>query len=72
MLEWVVISFSGSSQPRVQTQVSCLVSGFFTITLTVWTFVGKVMSLLFNTLSRFVNLVIFLSGKYNIQKDLDI
>ena len=29
-----------------------------TITLTVWTFVGKVMSLLFNTLSRFV--VVFL------------
>ena len=25
-----------------------------TITLTIWTFVGKVMSLLFNTLSRFV------------------
>ena len=25
-----------------------------TIALTVWTFVGKVMSLLFNTLSRFV------------------
>ena len=25
-----------------------------TVALTVWTFVGKVMSLLFNTLSRFV------------------
>ena len=25
-----------------------------TIALTIWTFVGKVMSLLFNTLSRFV------------------
>ena len=25
-----------------------------TITLTIWTFVGKIMSLLFNTLSRFV------------------
>ena len=25
-----------------------------TVTLTMWTFVGKVMSLLFNTLSRFV------------------
>ena len=31
-----------------------------TIALTIWTFVGKVMSLLFNTLSRFV--IAFLSG----------
>ena len=31
-----------------------------TIALTIWTFVGKVMSLLFNTLSRFV--IVFLPG----------
>ena len=30
-----------------------------TITLTIWTFVGKVMSLLFNVMSRFV--IVFLS-----------
>ena len=30
------------------------------IALTIWTFVGKVMSLLFNTLSRFVS--VFLQG----------
>ena len=32
ILEWVAIPFSkGSSQPRDQTQVSCLAGGFFTI-----------------------------------------
>ena len=32
ILEWVAISFSrGSSQPRDQTQVSCIASRFFTI-----------------------------------------
>ena len=31
VLEWVAFPFSrGSSQPRDQTQVSCLVGGFFT------------------------------------------
>ena len=30
-----------------------------TIALTIWTFVGKVMSLLFNMLSRFVRAVFF-------------
>ena len=31
ILEWVAIPFSrGSSQPRDQTQVSCIASGFFT------------------------------------------
>ena len=31
-LEWVVIPFSrGSSQPRDQTQISCIAGGFFTI-----------------------------------------
>ena len=34
-----------------------------TINLTIWTFVGKVMSLLFNTLSRFV-VVFFPKGKH--------
>ena len=34
-----------------------------TIALTIWTFVGKVMSLLFNTLSRFV-IVFLLRGKH--------
>ena len=32
-----------------------------TVVLTIWTFVGKVMSLLFNTLSRFV--ITFLSRR---------
>ena len=32
ILEWVAIPFSrGSSQPRDQTQVSCIAGGFFTI-----------------------------------------
>ena len=31
ILEWVAFPFSrGSSQPREQTQVSCIASGFFT------------------------------------------
>ena len=31
ILEWVVFTFSrGSSQPRDQTQVSCIAGGFFT------------------------------------------
>ena len=34
-----------------------------TIALTIWTFVSKVMSLLFNTLSRFV-IAFFLRGKH--------
>ena len=35
ILEWVVISFSwGSSQPRDQTQFSCIASRFFTIWVT--------------------------------------
>ena len=34
-----------------------------TITLAIWTFVGKVMSLLFNTLSRFV-IAFLLRSKY--------
>ena len=34
ILEWVTFSFSrGSSQPRDRTQVSCIVSGFFTTEL---------------------------------------
>ena len=37
VLEWVVISFSkGSSQPRDQTQVSCIVGRYFTIWATTW------------------------------------
>ena len=35
-----------------------------TIALTVWTFVGKVMSLLFNMLSRFV--IVFLPRSYHL------
>ena len=32
ILEWVAVPFSrGSSQPRDQTQVSCIASGFFTV-----------------------------------------
>ena len=38
-----------------------------TIALTVWTFVRKVMSLLFNTLSRFV--VIYLKCLFNLYAD---
>ena len=38
---------------RVQLSHPCMTTGK-TIALTIWTFVGKVMSLLFNTLSRFV------------------
>ena len=34
-----------------------------TIALTIWTFVGKVMSLLFNTLSRFVIAFFFFKFK---------
>ena len=31
LLEWVAVPFSrGSSQPRDQTQVSCIAGGFFT------------------------------------------
>ena len=30
ILEWVAISFRGSSQPRDQTYISCLAGGFFT------------------------------------------
>ena len=61
-------SSRGSSQSRDRTQASCIVGGFFTeppgkpkntIALTIWTFVGKVMSLLFSILSRFV--IVFLS-----------
>ena len=37
----------------VQLSHCCMTTGK-TIALTIWTFVGKVMSLLFNTLSRFV------------------
>ena len=60
ILQWVAILFSrGSSWSRDQTQVSSTASRFFTIwttgeALTTWTFVGKVMSLLCNTLSRFI------------------
>ena len=38
---------------RVQLSHPCMTTGK-TIALTIWTFVGKVMSMLFNTLSRFV------------------
>ena len=38
-----------------------------TLALTIWTFVGRVMSLLFNTLSRFV--ITFLARKFLILKD---
>ena len=32
ILEWVAVLFSrGSSQPRDQTQVSCIAGGFFTV-----------------------------------------
>ena len=66
---WSVLPFSSpgeSSQPRDWTWVSCIVGGCFTvwatrevhqgktITLTRWTFVGKVTSLLFDMLSRLV------------------
>ena len=67
---WVAISFSRrSSWPRDWTRVSCTAGRFFilwatmeapvhdywkTKALTIQTFVSKVMSLLFNTLSRFV------------------
>ena len=75
ILEWVAFPFSrGSSQPRDQTQVSHIADRFFmiqlshlymttgkTIALTIWTFVGKVLSLLFNMLSRFV--IVFLPRK---------
>ena len=62
ILEWVAVPFSRrSSQPRNQTRVSFIAGGFFTswatreaLDFTIWTFVSKVMSLLFNTLSRFV------------------
>ena len=44
ILEWVAIFFSrGSSRPRKN------------LALTIWTYVGKVMSLFFNTLSIFIN-----------------
>ena len=61
-------SSRGSSQSRDGIQVSCIVGGFFTeppgkpkntIALTIQTFVGKVMSLLFSILSSFV--IVFLS-----------
>ena len=63
VLEWVVISFSReSSWPRDLTQVSHIASRRFNLwatreaqwLLTICTFVGKVISLLSNTLSRFV------------------
>ena len=58
ILEWV----RGSSRPRDRTWVSCIVGGRFIIwaitgkiiALTMWTFVGKMMSLLFSMLSRLV------------------
>jgi len=31
ILEWVATPFRGSSQPRDQTQVSCIAGGFFTV-----------------------------------------
>ena len=43
ILEWLALSFSNS-----------YVTTKKTIALTIWTFVGKVMSLLFKMLSRFV------------------
>ena len=68
--EWVVGPFSrGASQLRDQTQVSHIAEGFLTswatrealymttlktIALNIQTFVSKVISLLFNTLSRFI------------------
>ena len=65
ILQWIAIPFSrGSSQSRDRTQVSCVAGRFFTvwatgktrktIPLTIWTFVSKVISLLFNMLSRFI------------------
>ena len=62
ILEWVAYPFSrGSSWLRNGTEVSCITGRFFTswatrdapIVLTLWTFVSKVTSLLFNMLSRF-------------------
>ena len=44
--EWEKIIANEASYPYVTTGK--------TISLTIWTFVGKVMSLLFNMLSRFV------------------
>ena len=38
---------------RVQLSYPCMTAGK-TIALTIWTFVGKVMSLIFNMLSRFI------------------
>ena len=65
ILEWIVIPFSrGSFQSRNWAQVSCVAGRFFTvwatgkirktIDLTIWTFVSKTISLLFNMLSRFI------------------
>ena len=66
ILEWIAVSFSrGSSLARDWTGISCITGRLLnvwdtrevpgeTIALTIQTFVGKVMSLLFNALSRFV------------------
>ena len=62
ILEWISISFSSRSfGPRDRTWVSCIIGRCFTvwatreaIALTRWTFVGKVISLLFNMLSRLI------------------
>ena len=43
ILEWVTYSvFSGSSQPRNQTKVSCIAGGFFTN----WVIRGKILAIL--------------------------
>ena len=57
ILKWVAIPFSrGSSQPRDQSQVSCIAGGFFTSWATGETHASKVMSKILQTrLQQFVN-----------------
>ena len=67
ILEWVAIPvFRGSSHPGIEPRSPALQADSLpaepqvgkTLALTIWTFVGKVTSLFFNTLSRFV--IVFL------------
>ena len=58
-LEWVAISFSCGAKPSLLSTLISILDYGKTVVLSIWTFVSKVMSVLFNMLSRFVIALVF-------------
>ena len=67
ILEWVAISFSReSSQPRDQTQVSCIAGGFFTIGATRKVLNTSICAIYYNKVTRIDFYFLLMSPRYTL------